>query len=70
MVGNQWLTHVKEWAGDDGHMSRNSRRTMDIIILGTMGTTLGNDGSIHAKHRGNDMNGMGMMGKTWGPWGI
>jgi hypothetical protein len=37
MVGNQWLTHVKEWQEMmDGHMSRNSRRTMNII-LGTDG---------------------------------
>jgi hypothetical protein len=36
---------LQRMAGDDGHMSRNSRRTMDII-LGTMGTTLGNDGSM------------------------
>ncbi len=46
-VGNQCLTHVKEMAGDDDeHMSKeHSRRTMGII-LGTMGTTLGNDGSM------------------------
>jgi hypothetical protein len=38
------------------------------IILGMMGTTFGNDGSM-PNIRGDNMNGMGMMGKTWGQWG-
>jgi hypothetical protein len=42
MVGNQWLTHVKEWQEMMDACQGIVGRTMDII-LGTMGTTLGND---------------------------
>jgi len=40
--GQSMVNTCQGMAGDDGRMSRNSRRTMDIL-LGTMGTTLGDD---------------------------